>query len=85
MQYLGILDFSKLLMYECCYKYTRTKHDNSAKLFTDTDSLVYEIETNDFYENSSLFDQKIQNFLIQSIKKMKDEVNWSHKRFKSFD
>ena len=38
-------------------------------IFTDTASLVYEIEADDFYKNSSLFDQKIQNFLIQSIKK----------------
>lgn len=54
-------------------------------IFTDTASLVYEIETDDFYKNSTLFDQKIQNFLIQSIKKMKDEVKWSHETLKSLD
>ena len=54
-------------------------------IFTDTASLVYEIEADDFYKNSSLFDQKIQNFLIQSIKKMKDEVKWSHETLKSLD
>ena len=54
-------------------------------IFTDTASLVYEIEADDFYKNSSLFDQKIQNFLIQSIKKMKDKVKWSHETLKSLD
>ena len=54
-------------------------------IFTDTASLVYEIEADDFYKNSSLFYQKIQNFLIQSIKKMKDEVKWSHETLKSLD
>ena len=48
-------------MYEFHYKYIGTKHDICAKLlFTDTDSLAYEIETNDvykdFYENKNLFD-----------------------------
>ena len=33
-------------MYEFYYKYIEQKYDNSAKfLFTDSDSLVYEIET----------------------------------------
>ena len=48
-------------MYEFHYKYIRTKYDNYANLlFTDTDSLVYDIETDNvrehFYENKSLFD-----------------------------
>ena len=39
----------------------KKKYDNCAELlFTDTDSLIYEIETNDvyeyFYENKNLFD-----------------------------
>ena len=37
-------------MYEFHYKYSRRKYNNHAKLlFTDTDGLVYEIETNDAY------------------------------------
>ena len=48
-------------MYKFNYKYIGRKHDNRAKLlFTDTDSLVYQIETNyvyeAFYENKSFFD-----------------------------
>ena len=48
-------------MYEFHYKYIGRKHDNSAKfLFTDTDSLVSEIEidnvSEDFYENKNLLD-----------------------------
>ena len=61
--YLGfsILDLSKLLMYEFHYKCVGTKYDNCDNLlFTDTDSLVYEIETDnvyeDFYGNKNLFD-----------------------------
>ena len=61
--YVGfsILDLSKLLIYEFRYKYIGTKHDNCDNLlFTDTESLVYEIGTDDvyetFYENKNFFD-----------------------------
>ena len=50
--YLGmcILDLSKTLMYEFHYDYVRNKYSDRAKLlFTDTDSLAYEIKTEDFY------------------------------------
>ena len=51
-----ILDLSKLLMYEFRYRYVTEKYDESGRLlFTDTDSLVSKIETDDvygdFYEN----------------------------------
>ena len=48
----SILDLSKLLMFEFHYKYIELKYDNSTKLlFTDTDSIVYEIEPDDVYED----------------------------------
>ena len=59
--YVGfrILDLSKLLMYEFQYKYIKSKFD-AKLLFTDTDSLVYEVKTADvyeeFYEDKILFD-----------------------------
>ena len=59
--YVGfsILDFSTLLMHEIHYKYIKSKFDVKL-LFTDTDSLVYEIKTEDvyedFYKDKNLFD-----------------------------
>ena len=56
---LTILDLSKFLLYEFYYKYITSKY-NANLLFTDTDSLVYEIETEDvyedFYKDKNLFD-----------------------------
>ena len=52
--YLGqeILDLSKTLMYEFHYEYMRPKHGSKVQLcYIDTDSFVYEIETEDFYRD----------------------------------
>ncbi len=52
--YLGmsILDLSKTLMYKFHYDYMKPKYSNKLNLlFTDTDSLCYEIETEDFYKD----------------------------------
>ena len=46
----SILDLSKLLINELHYKYIKTKFSANL-LFTDTGSLVYEIKTDDVYEN----------------------------------
>ncbi len=54
--YLGmsILDISKTLMYRFHYEYVKPKWGDRVKLlFTDTDSLCYEIQTDDVYEDIS--------------------------------
>ena len=47
-------------MYEFYYKYNKSKYD-AKLLFTDTDSLVYEIETDDVYEDF-YWDKNLFNF-----------------------
>ena len=52
--YLGmsILDISKTLMYEFWYDYIKLKYGDRAKLcYTDTDSFVIHIITEDFFED----------------------------------
>ena len=83
----GILDLSKLLMYEFHYKQMQLKYGYGANLlFTDTDSLVYEIERDNVYENfyvnNNLFDfsdypedsKFFDPINKKVIDKMKDEV-----------
>ena len=49
----SIPDLNRLLMYEFHYNYIKAKYNNYAKLlFKDTDSLIYEIKTDDIYEGS---------------------------------
>ena len=55
-RYLGmsILDIEKTLMYEFWYDYIRPKYGDRAKLcYTDTDSFVIHIITEDFFEDIS--------------------------------
>ena len=84
--YVGfsIIELSKSLMYEFHYRYIENKFD-AKLLFTDTDSLVYEIKTEDVYEDfyldKNLFDLSDYPFhskffdLVNKkvIGKMKDE------------
>jgi hypothetical protein len=61
--YLGfcILDLSKVLMYDMHYNHMKKRYGDKIKLlFTDTDSLCYFVETEDFFkdmlDNLDLFD-----------------------------
>ena len=49
---LSILEISKTLMYELWYDYMKQKYNDNVKLcYTDTDSFIMNIKTNDFYED----------------------------------
>lgn len=74
-----ILDLSKTLMYDFLDNYIKTNYSKKAKLlFTDTDSLCYEIETKDVYKEFwndkdnliSAIMMKQVHFMIKQIKKL---------------
>lgn len=80
-----ILRLSKRLMYDFHYNYIKNRYgENAQLLFADTDSLCYEIETEDIYralwEDKDLFDYSDYSSLSFSstnkkvIGKMKDEA-----------
>ena len=85
--YIGmcILELSKVLMYEFHYDYIKSKYGNNSKLLF-TDSLMYELKTEDVYEdfssNKEMFD--LSNYSTKSkyhdgssklvVGKMKDET-----------
>ena len=49
---LSILEISKTLMYKFWYDYMKPKYNDNVKLcYTDTDSFIINIKTNDFYED----------------------------------
>ena len=87
--YIGmcILELSKVLMNEFHFDYIKNKYGNNSRLlFTDSDSLMYEIKTEDIYEdfssNKEMFD--FSNYSTKSkyyddsnklaIEKMNDEI-----------
>ena len=62
--YVGmcVLDLSKTLMYDFRYNYIKDKYGDKAKLlFTDTDSLMYEIEIEDVYKDLFVDKDKFDN------------------------
>ena len=50
---MSILDLSKTLMFFFLYRYVKKKWENVEVLYTDTDSLVLKIETEDFFADIS--------------------------------
>ena len=83
--YVGmcILDLSKTLMYDFHHNYIKKKYGNKAKLlFTDTDSLTYEIESedvySDFWKDKTRFDNSDYPYFDKTNKKVigkfKDEA-----------
>ena len=54
--YLGfsILEISKTLMHEFWYEYTKPKYGDNVRLcYTDTDSFIFHVKTEDFYEDTA--------------------------------
>ena len=76
--YVGmcILDISKVLMYEFHYKSIKKKYGDKARLlFTDTDSLTYEIEAEDVYQDFWNDRNKFDNSEYLKHSKYYDETN----------
>ena len=70
LAYIGmcILELSKVLMYEFHYDYIKNKYGNNSRLlFADTDSLMYEIKTEDVCEDFSN-DKEMFDFSNHSTK-----------------
>ena len=77
--YLGmsILDISKILMYEFWYNYIIPKYGDRAKLcYTDTDSFIIYIKTEDFFEDIS---NDIEKCLDISNYNKKDKIGKNKK------
>ena len=70
------LDLNKVIMYELYYSYISNKYGNNlGLLFTETDSLMYEVKTEDVHQDFSM-DKKMFDFSNYSDnKKYYDESN----------
>ena len=87
--YVGfsVLDLSKLLMYSFHYEKMMNRYQNIKLCFTDTDSLLYEIETDNIYDDmgESIDDYDFSEYPFthplyndrnkKVVGKMKDELN----------
>lgn len=70
----AILELSKLHMYKFHYDFVKNKYGNKAKLlFTDTDSLCYDIRTDDIYKD--IQKDKSQFDLSNYTNEYKDNTN----------
>ena len=79
----SILGLSKLVMYEFHYKYIKSKLDANL-LFTDTDTFVYEIKTEnvyeDFYKDKNLFDFSDNSLNSKFFDLVNKKVEWRNER-----
>ncbi|GBM40973.1 hypothetical protein AVEN_250299-1 [Araneus ventricosus] len=84
---MAILDVSKILMYDFHCNFMKSKYKNNLKLlYTDTDSLIYDVETEDIFvdikNNIEYFDTSdypeniyfIPRINKKNLGKMKDEA-----------
>ena len=63
---MSILELSKVLLYEFQYDYIKNKYGNKSKLlFTDIDNLIYEINTEDVYEDLVALKKYLNLVIIQ--------------------
>lgn len=62
--YVGqaVLDLSKTLMYHYYYNDIRIRYPGARMMYTDTDSFVFYIETEDFYKETSLDKYDTSNY-----------------------
>ena len=68
-------NLKKVLIYEFHYDYIKNKYGNNSRLlFTDTDSLMYEIKTEDVYKDFSN-DKEMFDFSNYSTKSKYDNSN----------
>ena len=73
-----ILDLSKLHMYDFHYNIMKPKYGNNIKLLmTDTDSFVYKIKTDDFYQD--MYDNK-EHYDMSDYPKESDFYNTKNKK-----
>ena len=71
-----ILDLSKVLMHEVHYDYIKCKYGNNSRLlFTDTDSLMYDIKTEDVYEDFSRYKEMFDFSSYSTKSKYYDNSN----------
>ena len=76
--YIGmfILELSKVLMYKVHYDYIKNKYDNKSKLlFTDANCLMYEIKTEDVYEDFNSDKEKFDFSNYSTKSKYDDNSN----------